>query len=40
MFEISTKNIYEYQISAKSVKGFRSYEHLKFKPTHQLKYMP
>ena len=28
----------KYHISAKSVKGFGSYEHLKFRPMHQLKY--
>ena len=28
----------KYRISAKSVKGFESYEHLKFRPMHQLKY--
>ena len=28
----------KYQISVKSIKGFESYEHLKFRPTCQLKY--
>ena len=28
----------KYQIPAKSVWGFGSYEHLIFRPTHQLKY--
>ena len=30
IFEISTIRYFQYQISAKSVKGFGSYEHLKF----------
>ena len=39
MFEESTPNTSKYQTSAKSVKGFGSNEHLKFRPTRQLKYM-
>ena len=31
------QNTSKYQISAKSVRGFGSYKHLKFRPTHQLK---
>ena len=36
--EIVAKSTTEYQISAKSVKGFGSYEYLKFMPTHRPKY--
>ena len=36
--ELIHQNTSKYQISAKSVKGFESYEHLKFRPLHQLKY--
>ena len=32
------QNTPKYRISAKSVRGFGSYEHLKFRPMHQLKY--
>ena len=32
------QNTPKYQISAKSVRGFGSYEHLKFRPTRRLKY--
>ena len=32
------QNTPKYKISAKSVRGFGSYEHLKFRPTCQLKY--
>ena len=36
--EISTQKYSVYQISAKSVKGFGSYEYLKFRPMRPLKY--
>ena len=39
IFETSTADISKYQISAKSVKGFGSYEHFKFQPEHWLRYM-
>ena len=38
IFETSTTNTSKYQISVKSVKGFGTYEHLKFRPKHRLKY--
>ena len=38
IFEKSTSKTPNYKISAKSVRGFGSYEHLKFRPTHWLKY--
>ena len=34
----ASQNTTKYQISAKSVRGFGSYEHLKFRPTCRLKY--
>ena len=36
--ETAPKNTYKYQISGKSVKGFRSYECLKRRPTRRLKF--
>ena len=33
-----SKNTSKYQISVKSMKGFRSYEYLKFRPSRGLKY--
>ena len=38
IFKTSTPNTSKYQILAISVKGFGSYEHLKFRPTCRLKY--
>ena len=38
IFKESTSKYPKYQISAKSVRGFGSYEHLKFRPTCWLKY--
>ena len=37
IFEVSTPKYPEYQYSAKSVKGFGSYEHLKCRPACRLK---
>ena len=37
MFEKAPKNTSKYQISVKSVRGFGSYEHQKFRPMCQLK---
>ena len=36
-FEAAPQNTSKYQFSAKSIKRFGSYEHLKFRPTHRLK---
>ena len=38
IFEKAPQNTSKYQISVKSVRGFGSYEHLKFRPMHRLKY--
>ena len=38
IFEESTPNTSKYHISVESVRGFGSYEHLKFRPTRRLKY--
>ena len=37
IFEESTSKYPKYKISAKSVRGFGSYEHLKCRPMHRLK---
>ena len=38
ILQLAPQNSSKYQISVKSVKGFGRYEHLKFRPTHWLKY--
>ena len=40
IFETSTPNTSKYQISDKKVKGFWSYEHLKFWPMCHIKLLP
>ena len=38
IFKKASQNTFKYQISATSVRGFGSYDHLKFMPMHQLIY--